>query len=75
MDGCELVKLNNCKADFIIFGTKKNLSLLKTEAVMVGGSKIAQSDSVKSISTTLDSTLTIGKQITTTCQTAWYSPV
>jgi len=66
------LKLNKSKTDFIIFGAKKNLSLLKTEAIMVGDSEIAPSESVKSIGATLDSTLTLEKQITTTCRTAWY---
>ena len=66
------LKLNDSKTEFIIFGSKKNLHTIQSQAVTIGGSQISVTDSVKSIGATLDSTLSLEKQISATCKSAWY---
>ena len=66
------LKLNDSKTEFIIFGSKNNLSQISTQKVTVGDEEIGMSDSVRSIGAVLDNTLGLDKQIAATCKTAWY---
>jgi hypothetical protein len=64
--------LNDSKTEFIIFGSKQNLSDVKTEFVSIGESIITPSASVKSIGAHLDSSLKMEKQVAATCKVAWF---
>ena len=52
-----------------------NLYAIKSRAVTIGGSQISMTlfDSVKSIGATLDSTLSLERQISAICKSVWYN--
>ena len=66
------LKLNDDKTEFIIFGSKQQLSQVTTTAVRVGDATITTSPSVKSIGAHLDSLLKMDTQLAATCKAAWY---
>ena len=54
------------------FGSKQNLHTVQSQAVTIGGSQVSVPDSVKCIGATLNSTLSLEKQISATCKSAGY---
>jgi len=66
------LKLNDSKTEFIIFGTKNNLSHVQAKSVTVGESTISPTSSVKSIGAHLDCHLNMENQISATCKAAWF---
>ena len=67
------LKLNDEKTDFIVIGSKHNLSKVETSHVTIGNSSIPKSDFVKNIGAYLDKEMTEEKQVSSTCKSAWYS--
>jgi hypothetical protein len=68
------LQLNESKTEFILFGSKPNLSSLKRNTVTIGQCKIipSQSNAVKSLGAYFDKNMDLDKQIVSTCRTAWY---
>ena len=66
------LQLNDSKTECIIFGSKKNLSLLPSTSVKVGNADIEHSSAIKSIGAYLDAELTMDKQVSSVCRAGWY---
>ena len=66
------LQLNDSKTEFIIFGSKQNLSMLQEISLTIGESKIFPSDCVRNIGAHLDKELSLDKHLTSICKSAWY---
>jgi len=66
------LKLNDDKTDFIIMGSKHNLQKVSTTHIKLGNSQIRPNESVKNIGVVLDNQMKMDKQISKTCQAAWF---
>jgi hypothetical protein len=67
------LQLNDSKTEFIIFGSNKNLQLLKQKSIKIGLSEITcDTQSVKNLGAYLDIHLKGDKQVTSTCKSAWF---
>ena len=66
------LQLNDTKTEFIIFGSKQNLSKITTTCINVGGSDIQCSDVVRSIGAYLDAQLKMEQQVSSVCRSGWY---
>lgn len=64
------LKLNNEKTEYIMLGSKKQLSKCSLDEVTINNTSITRSDDVKYLGVYLDSGLTFKKQIATKCRAA-----
>ena len=66
------LQLNDSKTEFIVFGSKKNLSELPSMNLIVGHSTIECSTVVKNIGAYLDCNMNLARQLSSTCKSAWF---
>ena len=66
------LKLNDDKTEFIVFCNPLHQDIVESVTLTLGECEITQSDSVKSIGAHLDNGLNMGKQIISTCRSAWF---
>ena len=67
------LQLNDSKTEFIIFGSKQNLSSLKRNSLTIGECEIpATKDAVRSIGAYLDCNMKMEKQLTSVSKSCWY---
>lgn len=66
------LKLNDNKTEFMLIGTRQQLSKVNIESINVGNSKITPSKSVRNLGSWLDSNLSMSTHISKTCSTAFY---
>ena len=68
--GRNALKLNDDKTEFIIFGSKPNLSKISHVHLDVGNTRIEPSDTVKNLGVTMDSTLSMRNHISKISKTS-----
>ena len=66
------LKLNDDKTEFIIVGSKQQLTKVSSNSVRVGDVDILHAESVKNIGAWFDSSFKLDKQISMTCRSAWH---
>jgi hypothetical protein len=67
------LKLNDDKTDFIIIGTKCNVTKVSEKTIKIGDSDIGPSQCIRNIGATFDPNLKMDEQITLTSKSAWFS--
>ena len=66
------LKLNNEKTEFVLFGSKVNLSKIDNNSILIPDTVIGVSDSCRNLGVMLDSTMTMSSQISSICKSVWY---
>ena len=66
------LKLNDEKAEFLIIGTRKQLSKVHTEKLSVGNVSVAPAAFARILGTWFDTNLSLLTQIAKTCKAAFY---
>ena len=66
------LKLNNKKTEFVLFGSKVNLSKIDINSIVIPDTVIGVSDSCRNLGVMLDSTMTMSTQISSICKSIWY---
>ena len=66
------LKLNNEKTEFVLFGSKVNLSKIDINSIVIPDTVIGVSDSCRNLGVMLDSTMTMSSQISSICKSVWY---
>ena len=66
------LKLNNEKTEFVLFGSKVNLSKIDIHAILIPDTVIGASDSCRNLGVMLDSTMSMSAQISSICKSVWY---
>ena len=67
------LKLNNEKTEFVLFGSKVNLSKIDISSIVIPDTVIRVSDSCRNLGVMLDSTMTMSSQISSICKSVWYT--
>ena len=66
------MKLNDEKTEFIIVGSKDNLSKVTTDQIKVGKHIIKSTKSVRNLGAYFDSELSMETHVIKTAKSAWY---
>ena len=69
---CSKLKMNDGKTEFMITGTRQQLSKQSINHLTVGTSSIEPSSSVRNLGTISDTNLSSDKQIASTCKSSFY---
>ena len=69
---CRKLKMNDGKTEFVIIGTRQQLSKQSINHLTVGTSSIEPSSSVRNLGTIFDTNLSLDKQIASTCKSSFY---
>ena len=66
------LKINDGKTEFMIIGSKHNLSRLNINSIKIGDTEIKPVTSLRNLGAMIDENLSMEHQITKTCSTAFY---
>ena len=66
------LKLNNEKTEFVLFGSKVNLSKIDINSIVIPDTVIGVSDSCRNLGVMLDSIMSMSSQISSICKSVWY---
>ena len=66
------LKINDGKTEFMIIGSKHNLSRLNITSIKIGDTEIKPVTSLRNLGAMIDENLSMEHQITKTCSTAFY---
>ena len=66
------LKINDGKTEFMIIGSKHNLSRLNINSIKIGDTEIKPVTSLRNLGSMIDENLSMEHQITKTCSTAFY---
>ena len=69
---CSELEMNDGKTEFMIIGTRQQLSKQSINHLTVGTSSIEPSSSVRNLGTIFDPNLSLDKQIASTCKSSFY---
>ena len=64
--------LNDDKTEFLIIGTRQQLSKVSIQSIKIGQTAVSPVGSARSLGTWFDMHLDMGTHITTTCSSAFY---
>ena len=67
-----MLKLNDSKTEFIIFGTSRSLEKVKTKSIKTGNITISPANSVRNIGAMFDSEMKMEVQVKRVSSSAWY---
>jgi hypothetical protein len=67
------LKLNDCKTEFLIIGSRQQLAKINIDNIRVGSSEIKPVSSVRNLGAWFDSSMTMSTHIGKTCSKAFYS--
>ena len=67
-----MLKLNDSKTEFIIFGTSASLEKVTTKSIKIGNITISPVNSVRNIGAMFDSEMKMKVQVKRVCCSAWY---
>ena len=67
-----MLKLNDSKTEFIIFGTSASLEKVTTKSIKIGNITISPVNSVRNIGAMFDSEMKMEVQVKRVCSSAWY---
>ena len=67
-----MLKLNDSKTEFIIFGTSASLEKVTTKSIKIGNITISPVNSVRNIGAMSDSEMKMEVQVKRVCHSAWY---
>ena len=67
-----LLKLNDSKTEFIVFGSASILKKVKTKVIQIGEEQITAVTSVRNIGAYMDSRLKMEKHVNMVCKAAWF---
>ena len=66
------LKLNDSKTEFMIFGTKQDITKVSELSVTVGGNKIMPSSTARNIGAYLDAAMNMGCHVNNTIRSCYY---
>ena len=69
---CSKLKMKDGTTEFMIIGTRQQLSKQSINHLTVGTSSIEPSSSVRNLGTVFDTNLSLDKQIASTCKSSFY---
>ena len=64
--------INDTKTEFLIIGTRQQLSKVQTDSISVGESRISSSKEVRNLGTWLDNTLSMSTQVSKVASSCFY---
>ena len=64
--------INDTKTEFLIIGTRQQLSKVQTDSISVGESRISSSNEVRNLGTWLDNTLSMSTQVSKVASSCFY---
>ena len=67
------LKLNKDKSEFMLVGTRQQLSKVRTDSLMVGDTQVKSVSEARNLSVWFDSNLKFRSHINKTCQSAFFS--
>ena len=67
---CNRLKMNNGKAEFIMFGSKVQLAKCITNSININGTEVQRSEVIKYLGAWLDQNLTLTEHVNRKCQNA-----
>ena len=70
---CNYLKLNDSKTEFLVIGTKQNLTKVESTSIKIGDSVIEPSKSAKNIGAVFDQCMKMDKHVNTVCKSGWYN--
>ena len=69
---CDKLKINDGKREFVIIGTRQQLSKVHVDSLAVGEAQVLPVHSVKNLGTRIDSNMSLQVNIKNTCKAAYY---
>ena len=69
---CDKLKINDGKREFVIIGTRQQLSKVHVDSLAVGDAQVLPVHSVKNLGTRIDSNMSLQVNIKNTCKAAYY---
>ena len=66
------LKINDGKTEFVIIGTRQQLSKVHVDSLAVGDAQVSPVQSVKNLGTWIDSNMSLQVNINNTCKAAYY---
>ena len=69
---CDKLKINDGKTEFVIIGTRQQLSKVHVDSLAVGDAQVSPVQSVKNLGTWIDSNMGLQVKINNTCKAAYY---
>ena len=69
---CDKLKINDGKTEFVIIGTRQQLSKVHVDSLAVGDAQVSPVQSVKNLGTWIDSNMSLQVNINNTCKAAYY---
>ena len=69
---CDKLKINDDKTEFVIVGTRQQLSKVHVDSLAVGDAQVSPVQSVKNLGTWIDSNMSLQVNINNTCKAAYY---
>ena len=69
---CDKLKINDGKTEFVIIGTRQQLSKVHVDSLAVGDAQVSPVRSVKNLGTWIDSNMSLQVNINNTCKAAYY---
>ena len=69
---CDKLKINDDKTEFLIIGTRQQLSKVHVDSLAVGDAQVWPVQSVKNLGTWIDSNMSLQVNINNTCKAAYY---
>ena len=69
---CDKLKINDGKTEFVIIGTRQQLSKVHVDSLAVGDAQVSPVQLVKNLGTWIDSNMSVQVNINNTCIAAYY---
>ena len=69
---CDKLKINDGKTEFVIIGTRQQLSKVHVYSLAVGDAQVSPVQSVKNLGTWIDSNMSLQVNPNNTCKAAYY---
>ena len=69
---CDKLKINGGKTEFVVIGTRQQLSKVHVDSLAVGDAQVSPVQSVKNLGTYIDSNMSRQVNINNTCKAAYY---